>query len=211
MPPSEFLFEKSFEKNCFTSFEILFFLSFNIHMLPFFLKPGGQDPSEFNGKVDETGDSFRFRQKNPENFKRFRTITLPNSGGVKAVIGIRKEIEKEIPICKIDHEKMQVFGIVQKADFEDAHEDVISEEELIKSSEFFMKSQIIGDSHQKESSAHLIENVVLEKGDVYKGIKIDKASWIIGIQINNKALWKRIKSGELNTFSPGGFGVRVPA
>lgn len=42
-------------------------------------------------KVDETANSFRFRQRNPSEFKSgsFRTITL--SSGIKAVIGILKE------------------------------------------------------------------------------------------------------------------------
>jgi len=47
--------------------------------------------------VEETGSSYRIRQYDPEHFKSFRTMAMPNSGGVKAVIGVVKmdEVDKD--------------------------------------------------------------------------------------------------------------------
>ena len=49
-----------------------------------------------SSKVDETGTSFRLRQKPPDSFTEgsFRTITLTD--GVKAVIGIPKKSKTKI-------------------------------------------------------------------------------------------------------------------
>ena len=35
---------------------------------------------------------------------------------------------------------------------------------------------------------------------------IKEGSWIIAVKVTDKSLWNKIKDGEYNAFSPGGFG-----
>jgi len=65
-----------------------------------------------SGKVDETEDSYRFRQREPGEFKEgsFRTITL--TAGVKGVIGIlKRQTEKREELrCDIENEVRKLGG-----------------------------------------------------------------------------------------------------
>jgi len=174
---------------------------------------------EKNPGVDETETSFRIRQRDPDAFKpgSFRTISL--APGVKAVIGRPKKkvtksdrVVKAVPIVKVETEKRIAYGIVLEADSVDAHGDVISEEEIEKAAHFFAsKSRLIGLQHKEKADAELIETAVLREGDKFNGTTMKKAAWFIGVKVQSDALWSQIKSGDIKSFSIGGFALRESA
>lgn len=182
-----------------------------------------------SGKIDVTENSFRFRQQDPEGFSRFRTTTLPESGGVLAVLGIRKSapVQKdfsyiyeacpdEILIQKLDAEKQLVLGIVLEPDVLDAQKDVMSAEDIEEAAHGFLKeARTIGFRHTKEAGAELVESYIAPVNFKIKGPngtqKVKKGTWLINVHVTDPKLWAKIKKKEINAFSVGGLGQRAPA
>lgn len=180
------------------------------------------------GKIDETGPSFRFRQRDPGDFVRLRTIKLPKSDGVKATVGpVKKEAEERdfdrvaescpesLMICKLDDEKRIVTGIVLEPDVFDLQGDTITEDDIEKSAAFFLqKSRTIGFRHKKKSKANLVGSMVMPAGFTLKGPngkqKVKKGTWLISVHVPDDNEWSDIKKKNINAFSVGGFGRREP-
>lgn len=189
---------------------------FSLEQVKKFIK----DNSFKMAKIDETGTSFRVRQKDPKTFvdNSFRTITLSKEKGVKAVVGrVRKEADLdfeeliECEIMKADEEKQIVFSVVLEPESDDDTQgDIMSVEEIEKSAHFFMKnSRVIGFRHVKKADAEVVESYTAPANFKMGGQSVVKGSWIIGIHISDPQLWAQIKSGELQAVSVGGFGLRT--
>lgn len=179
-------------------------------------------------KVDETEDSYRFRQKDPSLFKRFRTIALPDSGGVKAVIGVRKESQKqgvekilddlpeEVQIMKADDEKRIVYGVVLEPEEFDAEDDIVSVEEIEKAAHLFLKeSRKIKFRHKRiVKEVKPVESYIAPQDMVFNGPngkqKVKKGTWVLGVHVDHDRLWDAVKSKQINAFSIGAKAYRNP-
>lgn len=122
---------------------------------------------------------------------------------------VKKKIECKI-VKSID-DKQIIYGVVLEPDTIDAHNDIMSAEEIEKSCHFYMlNSQTIGLSHKKTfSEARILESYIapvsfkLGKGNVKKG------SWVMAVKILDNEKWKKIKRGDFTGFSIGAMGKRV--
>lgn len=190
-------------------------------------------------EVDETSTSYRLRQKDPGLFVRMRTITLPGSGGVKAVVGVRKELDDQpdnwgnsmtqeeivekimvaagdVQIAKADEEKRIVYGIVLEPDTVDAQGDTISADDIEKAAHGYLaKSRKIKVRHNNEvKTVNVVESYISPQDMTMSGPngrqKVRKGSWVLGVKVDDDRLWKAVKSKELNAFSVGGVAVRTP-
>lgn len=183
-----------------------------------------------NPGVDETEDSYRIRQRDPDKFKRMRTISLPDSGGVKAVIGVAKTgitkedliqrvlkgVDEEIAIAKADDDKRVVLGVVLEPEFVDAQNDIMSAEDIEKTAYGFLEnSRKIKFRHKNAiKNAKVVESYIAPQNlrfDGQNGKQIVKeGSWVLGVRVDDDELWNAIKKKEINAFSVGGMGRRTP-
>lgn len=167
-----------------------------------------------NSGVDETGSSYRYRQKDPSEFTRMRTISL--TSGVKAVVGPTKNTKKEdvlseldCQILKADDEKRVVTGIVLEPETIDAQADVMSEAEIERTAwDYVRKSRTIGFRHSAKSQAQLVESYIAPVSMTVGKQKVKKGTWIISVHIPDDETWDMVKKGDINAFSVGGYGKR---
>lgn len=123
-------------------------------------------------------------------------------------------------IAKLDEERMLVFGyasVAVKSDGEtvvDSQGDVIAPNDLENAAyDFVLHSRDGGVMHQKTGVARLVESFFINPEKLQKlGLSEDALpqGWWIGMKVDDPAVWKRVKSGELKMFSIGGRGRREP-
>ena len=92
----------------------------------------------------------------------------------------------------------------------DADEDFISMGELRKSAhDFITDARVAKAMHKGSAVGEVVESVIIDD-DFAKamGASTDKRGWWIGMSVNDPAIRKRVKSGELRAFSIGGRGKR---
>lgn len=93
----------------------------------------------------------------------------------------------------------------------DHQEDVMTEKELVKSAHGFMRDYRASKAmHEGGKIGEVVESVVFTK-DLQQALGIDlgKIGWLIKVHVTNDLVWKRVKKGELRSFSIGGYGRRV--
>ncbi len=112
-------------------------------------------------------------------------------------------------VQKSNDEKQIVYGVVLEPDSTDAHNDVISAQEIEQAAhKYLIDARVIGDQHTKINNAELVESFIAPVDFVWNGQNIRKGSWIIGVHVIPKEYWQKIKNGEINSFSMGGYAVR---
>ena len=113
-------------------------------------------------------------------------------------------------IKKLDDEEQVVFGEVYAPNFPDSQGDVMSREEVKKMAYNFLRkgvtSNIDVNHSQDPSGSYVVESFIARDGDPI----FIPGSWVIGVKVPDAAVWKMVKSGELNGFSLDGYGVRTP-
>ena len=128
-----------------------------------------------------------------------------------------------VSFCKIDTEKMQVFGVVAEpcnpdACPVDAQGDIWEEAEIVKMRDDFMAALRQDEAgidvlHEFDTDAFVIESVIVpvdfEIGDPAQLVR--KGSWYLGVQILDTELWKDVKDRKITAFSIHGTAERVPA
>lgn len=129
------------------------------------------------------------------------------------IVEKKKDAKKKnldlLVVQKSEHEKQIVYGVVLEPDSTDAHNDVISVEEIEQAAHKYMVDyRVIGEQHTKVSNAELVESFIAPVDFVWNGQQIKKGSWIIGVHVLSKEYWEKIKNGEINSFSMGGYAVR---
>lgn len=101
----------------------------------------------------------------------------------------------------------------------DAHNDVLSEDQLQKTAhEYAADFRQLGIMHKGKpvgpSVARFADSLVLPKGwslKTEKGYTMDKPTWLLGAYVKRSSqMWKDIESGKLNAWSIDGRGQRVP-
>lgn len=127
-------------------------------------------------------------------------------------------------LLKADSPKRVVFGVVyepcnrdETCEF-DTQQDWILPDDLQKTAWDFMERSFLAkgntvDIQHNEEAAKVVpvESFIAPVDMDVDGEHIIKGSWVVGVRIKDDAIWKKVESGELNAFSIGGKGVRVPA
>jgi hypothetical protein len=170
-----------------------------------------------NPGIDETDTSYRFRQIQPNRFKKgsFRTIKLAT--GVSAVIGrLKEEKAKTVKLVQLEKKKDDeqiILAVVLEPGVIDAQKDklkpsVISEAAHIWLAKFqdrgFMHKEIV--NHKIE----IYESYIAPANLTINGKKIKKGTWLLMLHILDAAMWKDIKAKKLTGLSIGGTARRVP-
>lgn len=129
----------------------------------------------------------------------------------RKALGLTKEecLEPFVEIRKTDDEHRVVKGVVYAAGYVDTDGETISAEDVRKMAWDFLanrKEKNIDIQHDwKESGCVVVESYFLEKSD---GVFPDN-SWIIAVKCTDE-IWEKVKKGELNGFSFGGYATKYP-
>lgn len=123
-------------------------------------------------------------------------------------------------IVKSDPKRRMVYGwayVAKDADGEpvvDHSGDIIDDpDELERAAiDFVLKSRQGDADHDYKPSAVLVESIYLDKAKA-AAMGLDcpvPTAWWVGFKVEDEAVWKRVESGELTSFSIGGSGHRTP-
>ena len=125
-------------------------------------------------------------------------------------ITIHKAVNSRI--LKFDEEKRLVKGVVLEPDTVDLQGDIILKETIEHACYSYMeKSRIIGFRHKEQAKdVVLVENYIPENDTFINNDLVKAGSWVIALKVYNNEIWNAIKGGELNSFSIGGWGERMP-
>lgn len=168
-----------------------------------------------SSKLDETEDNFRFRQRDPGDFKprSFRTITPGKQYGGPSDDDEKKTAKTiTLPIVKVSPDGKFVVAPILVPETVDLEGDIISREEIEKAAHDFMEFfQNVGLMHEKiltTKDAVIVESSILRGDITINGHKLKKGTWIGAFKIHNEKLRDAIKSGKLKGVSIGGVGTR---
>lgn len=129
-------------------------------------------------------------------------------------------------VQKFDDDQQIVFGIANTAvdksgnQVVDSQDDMIDPEDLeLGAYAFNLQFRKMGVNHQGESKGELVESFVITKEKMQAVAKalgiempeIKAVAWWVGFFVEDEAVWKSIKAGELLEFSIQGFAERVEA
>jgi hypothetical protein len=115
----------------------------------------------------------------------------------------------EIPILKADEAKQLVTGVVLEPDTVDAHQDVVSAEEIERAAHnFMMKSRVIGLQHKKKGAVEVVESSIAPSDMVIGKQNVKKGSWIMTVKVHDAKVWGDVKDGKYTGFSIGGLAIR---
>jgi len=124
----------------------------------------------------------------------------------------------ECEIKKIDQDKQLVYGwaYVSEKGGEyviDHSGEYIHIDDLQKAAHGFMlNSRNVGDSHKVIGIGKVVESMVFTKElQDQLGIGLGKVGWMIGMKVEDKEAWDKVKGGEYKMFSIGGASRRVEA
>lgn len=120
-----------------------------------------------------------------------------------------------MPIMKATEQRL-VYGVVLRPNRMDAQDDHMTPVEVEKAAHYYMEhAQVIKLRHgrdpvQKDAplKAVVMESYIapvdfkMGRGDVKKG------DWVMGVRVDDQAIWDKIQSGEYRGFSVGGVGTR---
>lgn len=134
---------------------------------------------------------------------------------------------KIIPIAKMDQARQIVYGIVLDPYIVDSQGDWVPVLEVEKAAHGYMKSQTIGDQHEKKADAELVESWLVPyptPEDYQKAIagephkvyqfkfgegEVHSGAWVVGIHVIDKRLWQEVMSGAKTGLSIGAVGERI--
>jgi hypothetical protein len=115
-------------------------------------------------------------------------------------------VNPTVTVRKADDEKQIVYGEVYAPGVPDSQGDVMTAEEIEKTAYGFMEAMRltkIDTNHDlQDNGSYVVESFIARKGDP----TFIEGSWVIGLKVPDKKLWKMVKSGELNGFSFDGEG-----
>jgi hypothetical protein len=119
-----------------------------------------------------------------------------------------EDAEKRVFIIEIvKAEKKLVTGVVLQPEIPDAQGDVYSEEVVEAAAHRFMESYlarkaVLGVQHKDyKRDLDLVESYIAAADMIVHGNSVKAGSWLMTIKVNDDAIWKRVKSGELTGLS----------
>ncbi len=124
----------------------------------------------------------------------------------------KNAIQKQVTIAKVEKAKRIVKGIVYQPDLPDAHDDLMTADEIEKAAHLFMENQHtynIDKQHDLETDeGFVIESHIAEVDMTLGDQDIKKGSWIAAVKVTSDDTWEQIEKGEITGFSMWGVGKR---
>lgn len=133
----------------------------------------------------------------------------------------------EVKFAKVNEEQRIVWGWASVIEQDgkmvvDWQGDMIEPEELAKAAYGYVADARVGKAmHDGPKVAELIESIVVTKDGGFPALckalgmempaPMPMQGWWVGFKVQDDAVWKRVKAGELRAFSIGGSGKRVAA
>lgn len=116
---------------------------------------------------------------------------------------------QEIQVLKKDEAKRLIYGIVLRPEVADAHNDIMTPSEIEKSAhDYLMFYGYAGVDHTDEAMAKIVESYIAPVDLVLNDRVVKKGSWLIAMKVFDDDLWIKVKQGDYNAFSAGGYAKR---
>lgn len=118
-----------------------------------------------------------------------------------------------VRVLKADSEKQILVGVALTPGVVDRQGDRITAEVIEAAAHAFMrKSRSIGLQHEKriDDKAGIVESWIAPSELTIGGYKVSQGSWVVSVQIDDHALWKRVRSGDITGLSIGGTAKKTP-
>ncbi len=115
------------------------------------------------------------------------------------------EINKYIPLTKVETEKRIVTGIVLEPDTVDLQGDIYDAGTIEKSAHDFLKDvRVVGLMHKTfGKDLHVVESYVAPVDFDLDGKQIKKGTWVMAAKVVDDTVWDAIKKREITGFSIG--------
>lgn len=109
----------------------------------------------------------------------------------------------ECVISKADNEKQIVYGVVMEPLANDTDGNFSLPEDIENAAHIFMKEfRMIDTEHSKEAiDATPVESWIAPEDTELGGKTVSKGTWLMGVHIEDKDVWKKVKSGKYTGFS----------
>ena len=153
--------------------------------------------------------------------------TRGDSGQIDSGKSDTQELKSlQVPILKADSEKQIVYGVVLDPYVIDGQQDWTSPKAIEDTAhEWLATSRIIGFDHKEKADAYPVESSIIpypSNEDYQNAIQnkphkayrmpfgddvVHSGSWVLGTKVAD-SIWDKVKSGELNAYSIGGYGKR---
>lgn len=132
------------------------------------------------------------------------------------LVARQQQADESLPltIMKRQEDERIVLGVVLAPDEVDGQRDKMTTEEIAKTAHRFMRqSQQLRLNHvQKgEERVALLESYVAPVPFELNGQQVPQGAWLMAVRVEDKALWKQVKSGDFTGFSIRGIGKRRSA
>jgi hypothetical protein len=113
-------------------------------------------------------------------------------------------------ILKVDEEHHYVTGVVYEPLVKDAHDNYMTEEEIIKAAYWFAKNGDKVDlqhSFEELKDATVVETWVTKSDETIEDEEIKKGTWLMTVEISDPDIWEKVQKNEITGFSMGGVGI----
>jgi hypothetical protein len=161
----------------------------------------GYLPEDYNFEAKSSPEDKTHNDKNGK-----KTQSVKNEGTID-----KDKVEKtaEFRVFKADDEKQIVMAVVIEPEKEDTQGDWMSAEDIEKTAHLYLtKYRVVGKEHEDIMNAHVVESYIAPSDIEVEGEKIKKGTWVLGVHVAEKEDWQKVKKGEYNAFSVGGWGLR---
>ena len=119
------------------------------------------------------------------------------------------DVERTVPIVKVDAEKRIVLGVVYEPDVRDTDGNFMTAEEIERWPTVLenMRNTNIDRNHDdKPQYGVVVESFIARKGDP----DFPPGAWVLGTHVIDDETWEAIKSGEITGYSIAGTCTLVP-
>lgn len=124
----------------------------------------------------------------------------------------KRELKRVLKAEETEDERY-VLGIVLEPETVDAQKDIYSPAEVRRTAHTFMQDyRTIGLMHKGaiNDKVKILESFIAPSDFEVNGVPVKAGTWLMGVRVQDDALWKAVKDGELTGFSIGGSALRKP-
>jgi hypothetical protein len=116
------------------------------------------------------------------------------------------------PLAKARGDKQIAYGVVYEPDVADGQGEAATANEIESAAhDYMLKAQVVGVDHEGPADAQVVESYLAPQDLTLGGESVSKGSWVLGVKVNDSALWASIKKGDRVGFSMGGHCQREGA
>jgi cation transport regulator ChaB len=131
----------------------------------------------------------------------------------------RVRFTKRVPIAKVDESRRLVYGVVYEPNVPDAHDDMMTADEIEKACHGFMRKYATlraasGLEHQVDvgrDQVVIVENSIAPVDYRLGTQTVTKGSWVMVTKVLDDQIWADVQAQRYTGYSFEGWGRRVPA